>query len=52
MLMICQVDHLHHNNIKTFFCIVYVGAATVFASAWWFMYYENGPQLNYYQLVK
>lgn len=33
------------------FYVVYVGAATVAASAWWFMYYEGGPQMNYYQLV-
>jgi len=30
---------------------VYVGLATVGSSAWWFMYYENGPQMNYYQLT-
>ena len=30
---------------------VYVGAATVGAASWWFMVYEKGPQLNYYQLV-
>ena len=29
----------------------YVGAATVGAAAWWFVMYEDGPQLNYYQLV-
>jgi len=29
----------------------YVGCATVGAAAWWFMLYEKGPQLNYYQLV-
>ena len=29
----------------------YVGAATVGAAAWWFIMYEKGPQLNYYQLV-
>jgi Ca2+ transporting ATPase len=29
----------------------YVGCATVGAAAWWFMVYEKGPQLNYYQLV-
>ena len=34
------------------FCVVYVGAATVSASAWWFMYYEGGPQMSYYQLVR
>ncbi len=30
---------------------VYVGCATVGAAAWWFIMYEKGPQLNYYQLV-
>ena len=30
---------------------IYVGAATVAASAWWFMFYENGPKVTYYQLV-
>ena len=30
---------------------VYVGMATVGASAWWFMFYEGGPQLTFYQLV-
>ena len=30
---------------------IYVGAATVAASAWWFMFYENGPKVSYYQLV-
>src|SRR6218665_498664 len=29
----------------------YVGAATVGAAAWWFTTYEDGPQLNFYQLV-
>lgn len=29
----------------------YVGAATVGSAAWWFMYSQNGPQLNYYQVV-
>jgi len=29
----------------------YVGAATVGAAAWWFVMYEDGPQLNYYQLT-
>ena len=31
---------------------IYVGAATVAASAWWFMFYENGPKVSYYQLVR
>ncbi|CAG8531949.1 13705_t:CDS:10 [Dentiscutata erythropus] len=29
----------------------YVGAATVFAYAWWFMFYEGGPQISFYQLT-
>ena len=29
----------------------YVGIATVAGYAWWFMSYENGPQISYYQLV-
>jgi len=29
----------------------YVGAGTVGAATWWFMYYEGGPQLTYYQLT-
>jgi len=29
----------------------YVGCATVGAAAWWFMIYDKGPQLNYYQLT-
>ncbi|XP_043942467.1 sarcoplasmic/endoplasmic reticulum calcium ATPase 1 isoform X1 [Protopterus annectens] len=28
----------------------YVGAATVGAAAWWFMYADGGPEVNYYQL--
>ncbi|GAA6003183.1 hypothetical protein JCM10207_001790 [Rhodosporidiobolus poonsookiae] len=30
---------------------VYVGAATVFGYAWWFMFYEGGPKISYYQLT-
>ena len=30
---------------------VYVGCATVGSAAWWFTMYEQGPQLNYYQLT-
>ena len=30
---------------------VYVGCATVGAAVWWFMVYDQGPQLSYYQLV-
>ena len=29
----------------------YVGAATVFGYVWWFMFYEGGPQISFYQLV-
>jgi len=28
----------------------YVGIATVFGYVWWFMFYEGGPQISYYQL--
>ncbi|KAL1917215.1 uncharacterized protein VTP21DRAFT_4871 [Calcarisporiella thermophila] len=30
---------------------VYVGCATVFGYAWWFMYYSGGPQISFYQLT-
>lgn len=30
---------------------IYVGCATVFGYAWWFMFYESGPQISFYQLV-
>jgi len=29
----------------------YVGLATVGGYAWWFMFYEAGPQISFYQLV-
>ncbi|TKR78172.1 hypothetical protein L596_019024 [Steinernema carpocapsae] len=29
----------------------YVGVATVGASMWWFLLYEDGPQISYYQLT-
>ena len=29
----------------------YVGAATVFGYAWWFMFYTEGPQISLYQLT-
>jgi len=28
----------------------YVGAATVFGYVWWFMFYESGPRVSFYQL--
>ena len=30
---------------------MYVGIATVSGAAWWFMYFEDGPQVTYYQMV-
>lgn len=30
---------------------IYVGCATVFGYAWWFIYYSGGPQISFYQLV-
>lgn len=30
---------------------VYVGIATVSGAAWWFMYFEDGPQVTYYQMT-
>ncbi|EJU05708.1 calcium-transporting ATPase [Dacryopinax primogenitus] len=29
----------------------YVGCATVFGYAWWFMFYSQGPQISWYQLT-
>lgn len=29
----------------------YVGGATVFGYAWWFMFYSQGPQISFWQLV-
>lgn len=30
----------------------YVGVATVAGYAWWFMFYEGGPQITFWQLVR
>lgn len=30
---------------------VYVGVATVAGYAWWFMFYQGGPQISFYQLT-
>ncbi|GJJ11929.1 hypothetical protein Clacol_006167 [Clathrus columnatus] len=30
---------------------IYVGCATVFGYAWWFVYYEGGPQISFHQLT-
>lgn len=35
-----------------FAAVVYVGMATVGAAAWWFMFYEGGPLVSFYQLVR
>ncbi|KAL1728673.1 hypothetical protein EV714DRAFT_214773 [Schizophyllum commune] len=29
----------------------YVGCATVFGYAWWFLFYSEGPQISFYQLT-
>jgi len=29
----------------------YVGCATVFGYAWWFVLYSGGPQISFYQLA-
>ncbi len=31
---------------------VYVGCATVFGYAWWFLFYEGGPRISFWQLVR
>ncbi|OZJ06563.1 hypothetical protein BZG36_00488 [Bifiguratus adelaidae] len=30
---------------------VYVGCATVFGYAWWFMFYQGGPRISFYELT-
>ncbi|EPQ58421.1 Ca-transporting ATPase [Gloeophyllum trabeum ATCC 11539] len=30
---------------------IYVGCATVFGYAWWFLFYSGGPQISYFQLT-
>jgi len=30
---------------------IYVGCATVFGYAWWFVYYSGGPQITFHQLT-
>jgi len=30
---------------------IYVGCATVFGYAWWFIFYTGGPQISFYQLT-
>ncbi|KAF8061537.1 Ca-transporting ATPase [Lyophyllum atratum] len=30
---------------------IYVGCATVFGYAWWFLFYSGGPQVSFYQLT-
>ena len=31
---------------------IYVGIATVGAATWWFMFYNGGPHVSFYQLVR
>lgn len=31
---------------------IYVGCATVFGYAWWFVFYSEGPQITFHQLVR
>ena len=31
---------------------IYVGGATVFGYAWWFMFYSGGPKITFWQLVR
>ena len=31
---------------------IYVGCATVFGYAWWFVFYSGGPQITFHQLVR
>ena len=31
---------------------IYVGCATVFGYAWWFVFYRHGPQISFHQLVR
>ncbi len=31
---------------------IYVGVATVAAATWWFMFYEGGPKVTFYHLVR
>lgn len=33
------------------FSLGYVGVATVLGSIWWFIVYDEGPQVSYYQLT-
>ncbi|OAF65999.1 hypothetical protein A3Q56_06285 [Intoshia linei] len=37
--------------MRYLFIGVYVGCATVGSGLWWFMYFENGPQLTYFQIT-
>ena len=45
-------DPLISGFVFTRYLIVgaFVGAATIFGYAWWFLFYEQGPQLTYAQL--
>lgn len=39
-------------GLNTVLCLSgYVGAATVAAAAWWFLYCDEGPMVTFHQLV-
>jgi magnesium-transporting ATPase (P-type) len=38
--------------VRYLFVGTYVGCATVFGYAWWFLWYRDGPQISFYQLVR
>lgn len=42
---------LHHSKNYSSLPLGYVGAATVGAAAYWFLYDEEGPKVTYHQLV-
>ena len=51
-ILFCMLNIWVYSTCRYMAIGCYVGAATVGAAAWWFVLYEEGPQLNYYQLVR
>lgn len=62
ILFLCDdkltTDRLNPSNLYKYYLTPrymaiggYVGAATVGAASWWFMYSPYGPQMNYWQLT-